>query len=94
MESVDRKHPSIIAFMRGPVVLTLDFNYHDPAFQVPKREEDLPKWMISDAEARVFSVRRPDGRPVRLKFRPFFDQAEHFPYRMYFDLNAQPYAIW
>ena len=42
----------------------------------------------------VFRVQRPDGRPVRLKFRPFYDFAEEFPYLMYFDRNASPYALW
>jgi hypothetical protein len=49
---------------------------------------------VTDGSPNVFRVARPDGRPVRLKFRPFYDFAEDFPYLMYFDLNKQPYALW
>jgi hypothetical protein len=39
-------------------------------------------------------VNRPDGRPVRLKVRPFYQVQEEFPYLMYFDLDAEPYPLW
>lgn len=94
MEPVDRQHPLRVAVVRGPVVLALDFNYHDPAFQLPSSDADLNKWLVPDDRPSVFRVERPDGRPVRLKFRPFYDFAEDFPYLMYFDLKAWPYALW
>jgi uncharacterized protein len=94
MSAVDQQHPKRVAIVRGPVVLALDYNYHDPAFTLPDNEDDLNKWLVSDGSPIVFRVARPDGRPVRLKFRPFYDFAEDFPYLMYFDLNEQPYALW
>jgi len=94
MEPVDRQHPERVAIVRGPVVLTLDANYHDPAFQLPRHAEQLTTWLVPENEPSVFAVKRPDGRAVRLKFRPFYAQPEDFPYRMYFDLNEQPYGLW
>jgi DUF1680 family protein len=93
-EAVDRWHPRRVAVVRGPVVLALDYNYHDPAFQLPKEESALPKWLVADDSPAVFRVNRPDGRLVRLKIRPFYQLAEEFPYLMYFDLDTQPYALW
>jgi len=94
MSAVDHQHPNRVAIVRGPVVMALDYNYHDPAFTLPNNEDDLNKWLVADGSPIVFRVARPDGRPVRLKFRPFYDFAEDFPYLMYFDLNQQPYALW
>jgi DUF1680 family protein len=93
-EPVDRQHPGRVAVVRGPVVLALDYNYHDPAFELPKTDVDLNRWLVADDKPSVFRVQRPNGRPVRLKFRPFYDFAEDFPYLMYFDRNASPYALW
>lgn len=90
---VDRWHPRRVALVRGPVVLALDYNYHDPAFLLPADEASLPQWLQPDTPS-VFRVARPDGRPVRLKVRPFYAMAEEFPYLMYFDLDARPYALW
>jgi DUF1680 family protein len=94
MEAVDRQHPDRVAVVRGPVVFALDYNYHDPAFELPKTEEDLNRALVADNTPAVFRVQRPDGRPVRLKFRPFYDFAEEFPYLMYFDRNTPAYALW
>jgi hypothetical protein len=93
-EAVDRWHPRRVAVVRGPVVLALDYNYHAPAFELPRNEADLPKWLVADASPSVFRVDRPDGRPVRLKMRPFYEMAEDFPYLMYFDLDRAPYPLW
>jgi DUF1680 family protein len=93
-QAVDRQHPKRVAIVRGPVVYALDFNYHDPAFELPDAEADLAKWLVPDGAPQVFRVARPDGRPVRLKFRPFYEFAEHFPYLMYFDLGTRAYALW
>jgi hypothetical protein len=76
------------------VVLALDYNYHAPAFELPRDEADLPKWLGADGSPAVFRVTRPDGRPVRLKMRPFYEMAEDFPYLMYFDLDREPYPLW
>jgi DUF1680 family protein len=93
-EAVDRQHPDRVAIVRGPVVLALDYNYHAPNFEIPKTDAELNRWLVADEKPTVFRVERPDGRPVRLKFRPFYDFAEEFPYLMYFDRNASPYALW
>ncbi len=93
-QAVDRWHPRRVALVRGPVVLALDYNYHAPAFQLPRAESDLTKWLVADDSPAVFRVNRPDGRPVRLKIRPFYQMAEDFPYLMYFDLDREPYALW
>lgn len=94
MQAVDAQHPQRVAIVRGPVVLVQDFNYHDPDFQLPNNDDDLNKWLVADGSPAVFRMERPDGRPVRLKFRPFYDLAEDFPYVMYFDVKAWPYALW
>ncbi len=93
-QAVDRWHPRRVAIVRGPVVFTLDYNYHDPAFELPKDEGSLNQWLAADDSPAHYRVKRPDGRPVRLKLRPFYEQAEEFPYLMYFDLDAAPYALW
>jgi DUF1680 family protein len=92
-EAVDRQHPDRVAIVRGPLVYALEYNYHDPNFELPKTDTDLNRWLVSDDAPAVYRVRRPDGRPVRLKLRPFYDFAEEFPYLMYFDRNT-PYALW
>ncbi len=93
-EAVDRWHPRRVAIVRGPVVLALDYNYHAPAFELPREEADLSKWLVADSSPAVYRVNRPDGRPVRLRIRPFYQMAEDFPYLMYFDLDKEPYALW
>jgi DUF1680 family protein len=94
MEPVDRQHPDRVAIVRGPVVFALDYNYHDPAFELPKADDDLERWLVPDDAPAVFRVNRPDGKPVRLKFRPFYAFAEQFPYLMYFDRKNSAYALW
>ena len=39
-------------------------------------------------------VAPPDGSPVRLRFRPFYEVAENYPYFMYFDRKALPGKLW
>jgi len=55
---------------------------------------ELNRWLIAEEDPSVFRVRRPDGRPVRLKFRPFYEFAEQFPYLMYFDRRNAAYSLW
>lgn len=105
---VDAQHPKRVAVVRGPVVLVMEFDYHDPNFSLPESEAELNTWLVPcDAPPAhspfrpafgctpaVFSVKRPDGRPVRLQFRPFYEMPENFPYLMYVDLDAWPYTLW
>lgn len=46
------------------------------------------------ASSAVFRVVPPDKSPVRLKFRPFYDAPEAYPYAMYFDRRTLPYRLW
>jgi uncharacterized protein len=46
------------------------------------------------ARPTVFRVVPPDKTPVRLKFRPFYEVAEGYPYFMYFDRKALPWRLW
>lgn len=43
---------------------------------------------------RAYRVVPPDGSPVRLKFRPFYDVGEGYPYFMYFDRESHPARLW
>lgn len=110
MEAVDREHPDRVAVVRGPVVLVLEGPYHAWHFRLPDGDDDLVKWLVPEkwtpplailtetGETRdsmaVFRVVPPDGSPVRLKFRPFYDVGENYPYFMYFDRRGLPYRLW
>jgi uncharacterized protein len=110
MEAVDRQHPDRVAVMRGPVVLILEGAYHAGRFRLPDNDADLAAWLVPEkwsrplailtegSEARatmsVFRVVPPDKSPVRLKFRPFYDTGEGYPYFMYFDRKTLPYRLW
>jgi uncharacterized protein len=110
MEAVDRQHPDRVAVMRGPVVLILEGTYHAGAFRLPERNDDLATWLVPEPWSRplailspgdetrdtksVFRVVPPDKSAVRLKFRPFYDAGEGYPYFMYFDRKGLPYKLW
>ncbi len=105
MQAVDRQHPDRVAVVRGPVVLALDVDCHDPAFEPPGTGDELNKWLVRDdsplpshfsapAVPGMFRVERPDGGNVRLRFRPFYAYKEGFPYLMYIDRKAWPYRLW
>jgi hypothetical protein len=110
MEAVDRQHPDRVAVLRGPVVLVLEGTYHAKSFRLPERDDDLAKWLVPEKWSRplailtpgsesrdtmsVFRVVPPDKSPVRLKFRPFYDTGEGYPYFMYFDRKGLPYKLW
>ena len=95
--------------MRGPVVLVLEGAYHAGAFRLPERDDDLGDVagageMVATArhphpgtETRdtmsVFRVVPPDKTAVRLKFRPFYDTGEGYPYFRYFDRKGLPYKL-
>jgi hypothetical protein len=44
--------------------------------------------------ATNFRVEPPDGSPVRLRFRPFYEIGENYPYFMYFDRPSHPRTLW
>jgi uncharacterized protein len=110
MEAVDRQHPDRVAVMRGPVVLILEGAYHAGRFRLPETDADLATWLVPQKWSRplailtegsesrdtmsVFRVVPPDKSPVRLKFRPFYDTGEGYPYFMYFDRKTLPYRLW
>ncbi len=110
MEPVDRFHPDRVAVVRGPVVFVLEGAYHDPNFALPLSDEDLESWLVPEAGstprgvwstglpettyATNFRVERPDKRPVRLRFRPFYEAFENYPYFMYFDRKSLPWRLW
>ena len=110
MLAVDEQHPDRVAVVRGPVVLALEAAYHDPNFRLPMRDEDLERWLVPEkgtlprgvwsvgmAEPEyptIFRVEPPDKSPVRLRFRPFYEIGEAYPYFMYFDRKALPRRLW
>lgn len=110
MEPVDRQHPDRVAVVRGPVVLALEGAYHDPGFELPSRDEELETWLVPEQGSlprgvwsvglpettfpTSFRVAPPDGRSVRLRFRPFYEMAENYPYFVYFDRRELPWRLW
>jgi uncharacterized protein len=110
MEPVDAQHPDRVAVVRGPVVLVLEGAYHDPNFSLPLKNEELATWLVAEPGtvprgvwstglppqqfATNFRVQTPDDRPVRLRFRPFYEIAENYPYFMYFDRKTLPWRLW
>jgi DUF1680 family protein len=110
MEPVDEQHPNRVAVVRGPVVFVLEGAYHDPAFALPMQDEELERWLVPEEGSLprgVWStglteteyptslrVAPPDGRSVRLRFRPFYEIGENYPYFMYFDRDAPPQRLW
>jgi DUF1680 family protein len=110
MEPVDRWHPERVAVVRGPVVFVLEGAYHDPNFALPRTNDDLQRWLVPEAGTLprgVWStglppavyptslrVARPDGRSVRLRFRPFYEIGPEYPYFMYFDRDRLPWGLW
>jgi DUF1680 family protein len=110
MEAVDTRHPDRVALVRGPVVFVLEGAYHDPNFRLPMHDEDLATWLVPEAGSlprgvwavgmqepaypTIFRVERPDKAPVRLRFRPFYETAENYPYFMYFDRDRLPWRLW
>jgi DUF1680 family protein len=104
-EAVDRYHPNRVAVLHGPVVLALDSDYHDPNFEMPADDEQLNRLVIADdrplashfsapAVPGMYRIERADGKPVRLRLRPFFAYNEGFPYQVYIDRQSWPYPLW
>jgi DUF1680 family protein len=110
MEPVDGHHPHRVAVVRGPAVFVLEGAYHDPGFALPMQDEDLERWLVPEEGSlprgiwstglpdadypSCLRVAPPDGRSVRLRFRPFYEIGENYPYFMYFDRDALPRRLW
>ncbi len=110
MEPVDEHHGDRVAVVRGPAVFVLEGAYHDPAFALPLRDEELERWLVPEEGSlprgiwstglpegeypTSLRVAPPDGRSVRLRFRPFYEVGENYPYFMYFDREALPWRLW
>ncbi len=93
-DAVDYKHPDRVAIVRGPVVLAQDANYHDPVMRLPRKNEDLPKWILPGETPTEFRLQTPEGKMSRLKLHPFYAIGPDFPYTVYFDRDKMPYALW
>ena len=110
MQPVARQYPDRVAVARGPVALALEGAYHDPNFRLPMRDEDLETWLIPEKGSlprgvwsvgmveppypTIFRVQPPDKSPVRLRFRPFYELGEDYPYFLYFDRKSLPWRLW
>ncbi|MEZ5317150.1 MAG: glycoside hydrolase family 127 protein [Vicinamibacterales bacterium] len=110
MEAVDAQHPDRVAVVRGPVVHVLEGAYHDPHFRLPLTDAELTTWLVAEPGglprgewatglpertwATNFRVAPPDGSAVRLRFRPFYEIQENYPYFMYFDRRQGAVALW
>jgi DUF1680 family protein len=110
MEPVDEQHPNRVAVVRGPSVFVLEGAYHDPGFALPMRDEELERWLVPEEGSlprgiwstglkeadypTSLRVAPPDGRSVRLRFRPFYEIGENYPYFMYFDRDTLPWRLW
>lgn len=107
---VDAQHPNRVALMRGPVVFVLEGAYHDPALRLPRDDAELDAWLRPERAGRpsgvhgeylpqpdpptIYRVVPPNGQPARLRFRPFYEIGEGYPYFMYLDRDAPPTALW
>lgn len=104
MQPVDKFHPDRVAVVRGPVVLVLEGDYHDPNFRLPSQDADLERWLVADNRPTphgsirpgdiAFRVNLPNGHVAREKFVPYYVPGEAFPYKMYFDRNLLPVSLW
>jgi len=108
--AADEHHPDRVALMRGPVVYVLEGAYHDTAIRLPHDDADLARLLQPEPAGRprgvhgayapqpdaptVFRLTPPDGPPARLRFRPFYEIGEGYPYFMYFDRGAPPQPMW
>ena len=110
MVPIDAQHPNRVAVVRGPVVFALEGAYHDPRFALPRTNEELAQWLVPEPGTlprgvwatavpptmypTSLRVVPPDQRPVRLRFRPFYEIGGDYPYFMYFDRDKLPWALW
>ena len=91
-------------------MFALEGAYHDPNFRLPLTDDELATWLVAEPGGTPrgewatgqpakkydtnFRVEPPDKKPVRLRFRPFYEMAENYPYFMYFDRRALPWRLW
>ncbi len=94
MVPVDQWHPDRVAVVRGPAVLVLEGDWHEPYFHLPKDDATLASLLVPDERAGAFRVQLPNGRVVRSKFRPFYDIERYYPYFMYMDRGNMGYDLW
>lgn len=110
MAPADPHMPDRVALMRGPVVFVLEGAYHDTAVRLPHDDAALAAWLQPEPGGRprgvhgaytpqpdpptVFRLVPPDGPPARLRFRPFYEIGEGYPYFMYLDRDAPPPKMW
>jgi DUF1680 family protein len=95
MEPIDRQHPNRIAVVRGPVVMVLEAGYYEPALMLPADDERLNGWLAADGSGNVFRYEQlPQRSRRRTRFRPFYTLEERYPYRMYFDRDQLPLALY
>jgi hypothetical protein len=93
MVPVDRQHPDRVLIMRGPAVLVLESDFHENAFRLPERDDDLEKWLVDEKTPGVFQVVIPGGGRVASKMRPYYSMEENYPYKMYFDAKSLPFIL-
>ncbi|HEY4611976.1 MAG TPA: beta-L-arabinofuranosidase domain-containing protein [Bacteroidota bacterium] len=92
MQPIDRVHTDVVAIVRGPAVMALEADYHEPNFRLPSNDDDLNQWIVPDTAPGTFLVKLPGGdkERVRSKVRPYYDMVESFCYKMYFDCTKLP----
>ena len=93
MVPVDPQHPDRVLVMRGPAVLVLESDFHESAFRLPERDDELEKWLVEEDRPGVFGVALPDRGRVVSKFRPWYSMEENYPYKMYFDAKGLPFVL-
>ncbi len=94
MQAVDRQHPERVAIVRGPAVMVLEGDYHEPKFRLPDTDAELNHWLVAGSNPGWFNVQLPDQSRVRSSVRPFYGIGQEYPYKLYFDKKALPLAFW
>jgi DUF1680 family protein len=110
LAAADENHPDRVALLRGPVVYVLEGAYHDTAIRLPLDDAELARQLQPELAGRprgvhgayapqadpptIFRLTPPDGAPARLRFRPFYEIGEGYPYFMYFDRGTPPQPMW
>jgi hypothetical protein len=86
---VDDHHPNRVAMTYGPVVLAQDASWAAPfSAPVPWPMVEWESFLVRQEPGLVFAPVAPGtGRMKTGAFRPFYDVAEHQPYRLYHDLD-------
>jgi len=66
------------------MVLVREGNAHEPVFKLPETDADLNKWFVPANQPGYFPA----------QFLPFYAAIESLAYRMYFDNDKLPFALW